>query len=311
MSVNMLNKIRKRAGAPFIIVLFLLFFILPVFSGCTRKKEPEPIDATFTIVTSFYPLYIFSLNITRDVPDIKLLNMTPPYTGCLHDYQLSPKNMLDLEKASVFIINGGGLESFLDKVIEQYPELTVLTASEGIEMRTNDFTTGETNPHVWVSLSLAIREIENIGRGLALADPEHKALYFENTKEYVKKIKDLKERMHNELDSLGGRDIITFHEAFPYFAGEFNLCISAVIEREPGSEPGVKELTELIETINREHVKALFVEPQYPAKIAELLNRETGVPVLTLDPAVTGPELPDAYEKIMLKNMEALKKALK
>jgi zinc transport system substrate-binding protein len=119
--------------------------------------------------------------------------------------------------------------------------------------------------------------------------------------------------MHQELDLLPNKQIITFHEAFPYFAQEFNLKIAAVIEREPGAEPTPKEMEETIEKIKAAKIKALFAEPQYSVKAAEAIARETGAKVYTLNPAVTGeakPEAIDDYIKIMEGNITVLKEAL-
>ena len=122
----------------------------------------------------------------------------------------------------------------------------------------------------------------------------------------LKEIKCIK-----SLDNVKNRDIVTFHEAFPYFAKEFNLNIVGVIEREPGSEPSAKELQETIEQVKKLKVKALFAEPQYPAKAAETIAKETGSKVYTLDPVVTGPMDADAYINIMDSNLKILEEALK
>ena len=113
------------------------------------------------------------------------------------------------------------------------------------------------------------------------------------------------------LRDLPQRDIVTFHEAFPYFAKEFDLRIAAVIEREPGPEPAAAELAQTIDLVRASGVKALFAEPQYPARAAESIARETGARVYTLDPAVTGPMDADAYIHIMDANLRVLEEALK
>jgi zinc transport system substrate-binding protein len=119
--------------------------------------------------------------------------------------------------------------------------------------------------------------------------------------------------MHQELDKLPNKQIITFHEAFPYFAAEFSLKIAAVIEREPGSEPTPKEMEETIDKIKAAGIKALFAEPQYPVKAADAIAKETGAKVYTLNPAVTGEATQaaiDDYIKIMEQNLAVLKEAL-
>ena len=83
-----------------------------------------------------------------------------------------------------------------------------------------------------------------------------------------------------------------------------------MIEREPGSEPSAKELASTIEIVKKAKVKALFAEPQYPAKAADVIAGETGAKLYTLDPAVTGPMQAEAYIDIMEKNLTELRKAL-
>ena len=262
------------------------------------------------IVTSFYPIYVFTSNIVHDIPGVRVENMTEPQTGCLHDYQLVPADMKVLEKADIFVINGAGMESFLDKVVSQLPDLEIIEASKGIPLLKDEH--GEDNPHVWVSISGAIREVRNIAEGLAGLDPENAELYRKNGEEYVKKLEALKEKMHEALKDIKTRDIVTFHEAFPYFAQEFGLNVVAVVEREPGSEPSAGELAETIRIIKDLDVRVLFAEPQYSTRAADSIASQTGAKVYILDPVVTGPKdaAPDSYEKTMEENLKVLIEAL-
>jgi len=254
-------------------------------------------------------MYIAAINIAKDVPGVKVINITEQTTGCLHDYQLKPDDLKTLSEAQILIINGAGMESFMGKVIEQQPNLKIVESSKGIPLIKGEGEEGD-NPHVWVSISNAIQHAKNIGQQLAAIDPDHAAQYSANTTLYVDKLEALRVKMHQALDGAKKRDIITFHEAFPYFAREFNLNIIAVIEREPGSEPSAAELADTIETVKKSNIKALFAEPQYPAKAADTIARETGAKVFILDPVVTGPMEFDAYLKTMESNMKTLKEAL-
>jgi zinc transport system substrate-binding protein len=202
------------------------------------------------------------------------------------------------------------METFMDKVVSQLPALKVIDASKDIPL-INGYGEEGANPHLWVSISNAIQQEKNIGQQLATLDPEHAAQYNANTTTYVGKLEELQARMHQVLDGVGKRDIITFHEAFPYFAREFNLNIAAVIEREPGSEPSAAELADTIEIIKKSGINALFAEPQYPSRAAETIAKETGAKVFILDPVVSGPMEADAYINIMERNMKTLQEALK
>lgn len=290
-------------------IIFLLFSI--VITGCTSTETSleSSNKKSIKIVTSFYPMYIFTSNLTKNIDNVELVNLTKPTTGCLHDYSITTEEMKNLETADIFIINGANMESFMDKVIKQNKNLKVVEASKGIKLIKDE--NNEPNPHVWLSISNAIDEVKNIEEKLIEYDPNNKEKYSKNAKEYINKLEKQKENMHRELNYLNNRDIVTFHEAFPYFAEEFNLNIVDVIEREPGSNPSPKELQETIDLVNKLKVKALFAEPQYSVKAAQVIANETDSKIFTLDPIVTGDLEIDSYEKLMNKNLETLKEALK
>ncbi len=287
------------------LALIVLTFAL---SGCGSEKKNENLK----IVTSFYPIYLDALNITRGISGVEVVNLTPPQTGCLHDYQLTPEDMKVLETADIFIVNGLGMESFLDKVIETHPNLKIINASDSPEI-VPIMEDGVPNPHVWMSITYAIQQVKNISSKLSEFDPDRADKYRMHALEYVDELTTLRDEMHISLTMLTNKDIVTFHEAFPYFAAEFNLNIAAVIEREPGTEPTPQELAETIEKINALPVKVIFTEPQYSPKAAETIARETGAQIFQLDPIVTGEAKPENlmdYVDRMLNNLLTLVKAL-
>ncbi len=291
---------------------------LLLLTGCGRAGLNEAGKGSGTdtkdglnIVTSFFPVYVAVINVAHDIPGVSVTNMTEPQTGCLHDYTLRPQDLKLLEDADIFIINGAGMEAFLEDIAAQQKDLKIIEAAEGIPLLREE--SGEENPHVWVSLSNAVLYVRSIAAQLSQVDKKNAALYEQNAAAYIKKIEELSKEMHTEIGSLKNKDIITFHEAFPYFANEFDLNIAAVVEREPGTEPTQKELGEIIETVKQTGIKALFAEPQYSSRAAETIAGETGAVLYTLDPVVTGeavPDAADAYLDAMRQNMETLKKAL-
>jgi zinc transport system substrate-binding protein len=259
------------------------------------------------IVASFYPMYIMAINVARGVPGVSVETLAPPTTGCLHDYSVTTADMKKLEGASIFVANGAGMETFLEKVASRYPSVRTVRLSDGLDLIDEK---GSPNPHVWVGISGAIAQVENLGRFLAASDPVHAEAYRANAAAYVSRLSALRDRMAAGLAPYKGREIITFHEAFPYFAREFGLKIAAVIEREPGSEPSAREVASTIETVRSVGMAALFAEPQYSPSAAQTVARETGAKIYSLDPAVTGPDSPDAYLAIMEANLATLKEAL-
>ena len=123
----------------------------------------------------------------------------------------------------------------------------------------------------------------------------------------------LDEQLRENLQRLSRRDIVTFHEAFPYFAAAYDLHVAAVVNKEPGEVLTPAQMGELVREIIRLGNPPLFVEPQYTDLSAQTLSRETGSSVYTLDPMVTGPETDvplNYYETVMLHNSETLMEAL-
>jgi zinc transport system substrate-binding protein len=261
------------------------------------------------ILASFYPIYIHLLNVTAGVPGVTVDLLAPATTGCLHDFALAPGDLVRLSEADALVINGGGMEHFLDAARRQRPGLTAIDASRGIDSRPAPGE--EPNPHVWLDPAKAAAQVRTIADGLAALDPPHADAYRANAEVYAAKLDDLRRRLTETLAPSRGRAIVTFHESFPHFARAFGLDIAAVIRREPGSEPSARQLAETIDLVRRRGIRALFVEPQFPPRTAEAIARETGGRVYVLDPAVTGPLSPDAYLRIMEANRLELERALK
>lgn len=285
--------------------------ILPLVFLCgTGTLAPAPgKSGEKVVVASFHPIYVMALNVAGAVPNVSVRNLTPPLTGCLHDYSLTVDDMKKLAGASILVTNGAGMEPFVQKIAAQRPQLKVVELAEGIPLIRG--AGGMPNPHVWTSVSNAVIEVRNLGEAMAGFDPAHAELYRANAARYAAKLLALRARMRSELAPYRGRKVVTFHEAFPYFAQEFGLVIAAVVEREPGSRPSAQELAQIIDLVRKNGIRAIFSEPQYPAEAAATIARETGARVYVLDPAATGPDGPDAYLRAMESNLAVLVKALR
>lgn len=131
--------------------LMLLLSSMLIISICSvlityMMNKTEENSEDYTIVTSFYPMYVLAKNIIGDADGINLVNLTDYQSGCLHDYQLTTADMKRLENADLLIMNGGGMESFIQDIVESYPELQVINASEGIQFLTSEH--DHTHDHV-------------------------------------------------------------------------------------------------------------------------------------------------------------------
>lgn len=290
-----------------VLLLALAFALLPVSAPAE------------TVVTSFYPIYLFTLNLTRGLDGVTVRNLAAPGTGCLHDYQLQTGDMKALSDADAFLVNGAGMEAFLDRVFQAFPKLPVITATDGIQLTpdTGAEEIGEKeaapNAHVWLDAKNASRMVQNLSDGLQRVLPQHKDRIAANRDEYISRLDRLDTELREGLKDLPHKDIITFHDAFPYFAKAYGLNVAAVVHREPGETLSPTQLAKLADTVRRLGVPPLFTEPQYEDLAARTLSAETGAKVYRLDPVVTGPDrdIPaDYYETVMRRNMDTLKEAL-
>ena len=273
-----------------------------------------------TVVTSFYPIYLFALNLLNGVEGMEVRNLAAPDTGCLHDYQLQTSDMKALNKADAFLINGAGMEGYLDNVFKTFPKLPVTNASAGIELLCDEVHEHDdghvhavANAHVWLDAENAMMMVANLADGLMAAFPDAAAQIAANRDAYAARLAALDAELTAGLANLTRRDVITFHEAFPYFAKAYGLHVAAVVNREPSDSLSPSALASLVRTVRDLGNPPLFIEPQYADVAAQTVSRETGAPVYTLDPIVTGPEQDPPltyYEDVMRQNMTVLLEAL-
>lgn len=313
----------------YIFTAVLLFLLTAVGTGIIHTASEKPAAANkeeecLKIVTSFYPMYIAAKNVVGDVSGVELSNLTEPQTGCLHDYQLTPQDLILLSDADVFVINGGGIESFLDDVTANYPELQIVTASEGIPYLGTAHETdghdhehyhgdghdhGDINAHVWMDVSRYMQEVETIAEALETVDPVHGEQYHKNAHAYMDELEALEQKLQ-ELKGLAvDKKAVIFHDAFAYFAEAFDLEVAGVIAMDGETSFSANQVSEIVHLIKQEQIDMLFTEEQYGTKLADVVSRETNANVYVLDSLVTGEADADSYLNGMYQNLEVLRKA--
>jgi zinc transport system substrate-binding protein len=244
-------------------------------------------------------MYIAAKNVVKDIEGVTLVNLTENQGSCLHDYQLTTADLKKLETADVLIINGGGMESFLEEIVEAYPNLAILDASLGME-------TKEENAHYWVDPDRYKIQLSNIEKGLAAMDSAHKKAYEENLAAYVAKVEKEKEKFFSALESFPKENVVLFSDAFYYLAERLGFSISYHIELEEDTALNTGEIAEIIDLIKEENVGLLFSEEAFLEGIPQSISRETLVPVCVVDTLVTGSGEEDAYLVGMGKNRQAI-----
>lgn len=272
-----------------------------VLSSCS---EAEP--AGLRVTASFYPIYIIADNVIGDTPGIILENMAQPQTGCLHDYQLTTADMRSLEDTDLFIVNGGGMESFLDNALELFPELDVIDTSAGVtSLDGHDH--GHTghdhgeNSHYWMYPENAVVQAENICGALSEICPEYADEFRQNTDAFKESVSGI------ETFDGKGISVCVFNEAFEYLHLSYGFDVAAVVEMDENETPSAKELAEIITEINEGGIDLLIAADDASKTVADTIARETGAGVVVLDPVLTGDPVPERYTEAMNENARILK----
>lgn len=305
------------------LLLAMMIFLAIIIVNIKKNTSSNGMEASenMKVVASFYPVYIAADNVIADIEGVELTSLTQPTTGCLHDYQLSPQDLVNLSNADVLIVNGGGIEQFLGDVIAQYPGLTIITASEGAEFLCGDMENHnhdeeeshnhEMNGHIWMNIELYQGETEHIAAELSRLDPAHEKEYQSNADRYLTQLDELKQAAAEIAALAGGGKVVLFHEAFAYLADELGMETVYTMELEEDTALSAGETGSLISMIWEENAEFIFVEARYGTKIGETIASETKASVYVLDPLITGDGSRDSYIKNMRKNYSILKEALK
>lgn len=291
----------------YVFVVVMLCVILVAGMGFTNLyvnySEGDTSKEELTVVTSFYPMYVAAMNVVGDAPGVKLQNLSEPQTGCLHDFQLTPEDMKLLSTADVFIINGGGIEAFMEDVAKAYPNLTIVSTCEYLELLSDG---DETNAHAWMSVGMYREMVQTIAMGLAKADPDNRALYEENAEIYDSKLMRLEERQQTVAEAAEGTDVILFHEAYDYVADDYGMQVSCVMDLDEERQVSAGEVSEVLQAINEDGASLILAEELYGKSMAETVQKEADVSVIYLDPLNRGDYEADSYLLGMEHNIELL-----
>ena len=299
-------------------------------SGSTKNTDEA--DDMLTVVTSFYPMYIAALNIVDGVDGVRLENLSEPQTGCLHDFQLTPEDMKLLSTADVFVINGGGIESFMSDVAKAYPKLDVVEACEDVALLSedddetdgahdhnhdadaesdsdHDHDHGDENAHAWMSVPRYRTMVKTIASHLAQKDEAHAKEYYANAEKYDAKLAVLEEKIDSLKSLTGGQNIIIFHEAYEYVADDFSMNACYLLDLDEERSVSAGEVKQVIGAIKDDGVSVILAEELYGKSMGDTVSRETDVHMVYIDPLNRGEYDKDSYLDGMEHNIELIKDA--
>jgi ABC-type Zn uptake system ZnuABC Zn-binding protein ZnuA len=290
-------------------LLGLVLVVTACTAGPSSAPSGSPVLKVVTTTTVFADI-VSNVGGTRT----GVTSIIPAGVGP-EDYEPKPSDSRLLDGADLVVRNGVGLDDFLDKLLASASGSTTaqLRLGDGIPTITVD---GEANPHFWLDPSLVVRYyLPAIAAKLSELDPAGAATYAANAKAYGESLTALDAELMAEVQAIpaANRKLVTFHDAFPYFAKHFGFELVGVILANPGQEPSAGELAALVETVKRAGVKAVFSEAQFNPALARTLAQEAGVTrvVTTLYNDALGPPPADTYVGMMRYNMQQIVEALR
>lgn len=202
-----------------------------------------------------------------------------------HDYEPRPSDVSGAAGASLVFASGDNLDSWVSQVVsDSGSDAEVVDLGAVVPERLPGESTGAEasrfDPHWWHDPRNAEAAVRKIEGALAVADPAHKALFERNADAYLGKLRALDMGIAKCINSVPPkqRKLVTDHDAFGYFANRYGIeIVGAVIPSQTTqAQASAKDLSELAETVEREHVKAIFPESSLSPKVAEAIARQTG-----------------------------------
>lgn len=302
-------------------IFSIILLTMIIISGCGKKDE-SLIDKNkdkIKVVVTFNPLKEFVEYIGKDKVDVDVIipNGTEP-----HDFEPKAKDIIKLNQGNIFVYNGLGMESWVEKTLKsvENEETLIVDSSKGCDPikidgddnKKNGRDNGETvyDPHIWLGLSTAKKQALNIKEALIKVDKNNKSFYEKNYNEFEKKIDILFNDYKDKFKALKNKNFVTAHSAFAYFCRDFGLEQRSVEGVFAEGEPGSKKMKELIDYCKANNIKTIFSEENISPKVSQALAKEVGAKVEIID-TIELKKDNKKYLEIMIENIEKVYNSLK
>ena len=286
-----------------------IVIVIPLTSiavyNTNSNQQYIPIDnSKLQIISSFNPLHEFSQIVGQDKVDVKLL---VPVGVEPHDWEPTIKDVQEIQKSDLIIINGIGFENWVDNLPENNYQGTIVDTSEGILINNLD-QENTADPHIWLNPVYVKKQVQNIALAFSNNDPKNGEFYNTNAAQYNKKLDLLDSKIRTELSNCND-DFIAFHGAFSYFAKEYDLNQHTIVPSSNShGEVTAKTLENVISKARELNIKVIFSEESVNTKTSQIIANEIRGKVLVLSPLEIVSD--GDYISKMNQNLENLKEAL-
>lgn len=261
------------------------------------------------VVVSVFPLADMVRNVGGNLVEVTTL-LLPGVD--LHTYEPTPNKIKDLARAKLFVEVGAGLEYWAEDMVKSSgnKDIVFVDTSKGVSLLQEE--EGRANPHFWLDVTIAMKQVQDIRDALVQVDPNNKAVYERNTENYLAELEQLDRWIADSVREFSRKDFVSVHPTWDYFARRYGLNQVAVIEEYHSAEPSPAYIKSVVDAVKTVGVKALFAEVQFNPQAAQAIADETGAQVLLLD-SMGGETIPgrDSYINMMKNNVNQMALALK
>ena len=206
-----------------------------------------------------------------------------------HDFEPKAQDLVALSSADVFIYNGLGMEAWAEKAITAADNtaLIAVDASAGADAIENTDPAevsehGQYDPHLWLSITGAKTELENIKNAFVKADPANESFYETNYQDYTDQLDTLYQEYSEKFKTVESKSFVTGHAAFGYLCRDFGLEQNSVEDVFAEGEPTAQQLAELVDYCRTNHVTTVFAEEMASPDVSNTLANEVGATVQTI-----------------------------
>ncbi|MGC2220915.1 MAG: metal ABC transporter substrate-binding protein [Methylocella sp.] len=273
-----------------------------------QAREKLPVVATFSILADFVR------NVGGD--RIEVAALVGP-DGDTHVYQPKPADAEKLAAARLIVVNGLGLEGWIDRLIKASgAKAPVIVATKGINpQHMREGGRVGLDPHAWQSIANAKIYVANIRDGLIAADPGGEAVYRANAENYLAKLDALEKEVKAEIAKIPPkhREIITTHDAFGYFGAVYGFRFIAPEGVSTEAEASARDVAKIIRQIRAQKIPAVFLENVTDPRLVQSIATESGAKVggTLYSDALSPPDGPaSTYIDMMRNNVKELSAAL-
>lgn len=275
--------------------------------GCAPGMKSGS-DASLRIVATTYPIYALACAVSAGADGVEVSRLNTGQVSCLHDYTLTVSDMKRLEQADLLLLNGAGLEEFLDGVLGQL-DTPVVDCSARIDLLAGDEDEHhdhdheeEYDPHYWMDPRNAALMAESIAQGLSSLDPGQASTYQANAQTVSNTLQAACLSWQEALSGLSHPYLITFHDGFRYFADAFGLELLFAMEEEDGATASARDILTASELVRAYSLPAVFMEENGSGAAARAVSGETGAAVAALSMLMDGGDAPEgaSAEELLL-----------